>query len=310
MKTKAKKKNKKQKTIKKYNEKQMQTKRIKLHRFLLSTTTNNTLLHTTQPYLHYQPSSMFTTLELPGMRRAVAGGQKDARDPLIPPDLPKKILSRYTAKSRLGCLTCKARKKKCDETRPVCRDCLRFNKECVWVDQSMSGSEIRRLRKEVQEKAKESKLRRRRSKKAKLEEVEGASVFLLEGMEKGHEKNRGKNHESKNRENMSLKNKILENKSPENNILENNILVNVILRQSMFTVPDITPLGQEYTLWAFPTWGEETVLPWLAQNSCLCQKPVRRRSSWPIKMCRRLLSMWTAFVFFRRPSRRRRFSRF
>lgn len=190
---------------------------------------------------------MFTTLELPGMRRAVAGGQKDARDPLIPPDLPKKILSRYTAKSRLGCLTCKARKKKCDETRPVCRDCLRFNKECVWVDQSMSGSEIRRLRKEVQEKAKESKLRRRRSKKAKLEEVEGASVFLLEGMEKGHEKNRGKNHESKNLENKSLENTILENKSPENNILENNILVNVILRQNMFTVPDITPLGQEYT---------------------------------------------------------------
>ncbi|KAM9934823.1 hypothetical protein OXX80_005593 [Metschnikowia pulcherrima] len=71
-------------------------------------------------------------------------------------------VGRSNAKSKAGCLTCKYRKKKCDETKPVCRDCLRFNKECVWVDhRTMNGAEIERLKAQVREKESSRKIRKR-----------------------------------------------------------------------------------------------------------------------------------------------------
>lgn len=33
---------------------------------------------------------------------------------------------------RTGCLTCRGRKKKCDESRPVCRGCVRNHLTCLW----------------------------------------------------------------------------------------------------------------------------------------------------------------------------------
>ena len=39
-------------------------------------------------------------------------------------------------KSRLGCITCKRRKVKCDEVRPVCRACRLRNTTCEWPDES------------------------------------------------------------------------------------------------------------------------------------------------------------------------------
>ncbi|ESK84138.1 c6 zinc finger domain protein [Moniliophthora roreri MCA 2997] len=38
---------------------------------------------------------------------------------------------RFHTKSRSGCLTCKKRHIKCDETKPICRKCCRLNLECV-----------------------------------------------------------------------------------------------------------------------------------------------------------------------------------
>ncbi|ESK84141.1 c6 finger domain protein [Moniliophthora roreri MCA 2997] len=38
---------------------------------------------------------------------------------------------RFHTKSRSGCLTCRKRHIKCDETKPVCRKCYRRNLECV-----------------------------------------------------------------------------------------------------------------------------------------------------------------------------------
>lgn len=35
-------------------------------------------------------------------------------------------------RSRLGCLTCRRRKKKCDEVKPICTACLRNNLGCLW----------------------------------------------------------------------------------------------------------------------------------------------------------------------------------
>ncbi|KAF3990709.1 hypothetical protein FT663_01554 [Candidozyma haemuli var. vulneris] len=67
------------------------------------------------------------------------------------------------SKSKFGCLTCKVRKKKCEGTKPVCRDCQRFNKECVWIDyDTMKVEEIRRLRLKVKEQESCNKVRIRR----------------------------------------------------------------------------------------------------------------------------------------------------
>ncbi|ESK84140.1 c6 transcription [Moniliophthora roreri MCA 2997] len=38
---------------------------------------------------------------------------------------------RFHTKSRSGCLTCRKRRIKCDETKPVCKKCYRRNLECV-----------------------------------------------------------------------------------------------------------------------------------------------------------------------------------
>lgn len=40
------------------------------------------------------------------------------------------------ARSRSGCLSCRRRKKKCDETKPICAACLRNALSCVWPDTS------------------------------------------------------------------------------------------------------------------------------------------------------------------------------
>lgn len=48
----------------------------------------------------------------------------------IPPRAqgPKQV----TRRSRLGCLTCRQRKKRCCETRPKCTECSRLGLNCVW----------------------------------------------------------------------------------------------------------------------------------------------------------------------------------
>ncbi|KAJ5678972.1 hypothetical protein N7462_007216 [Penicillium macrosclerotiorum] len=38
------------------------------------------------------------------------------------------------ARSRLGCLSCRRRKKKCDEVKPICTACLRNALACTWPD--------------------------------------------------------------------------------------------------------------------------------------------------------------------------------
>ena len=42
-------------------------------------------------------------------------------------------------KSRLGCITCKRRKVKCDEVRPICRSCGLRNTTCEWPDDSTTA---------------------------------------------------------------------------------------------------------------------------------------------------------------------------
>ncbi|ODV79613.1 uncharacterized protein CANTADRAFT_49830 [Suhomyces tanzawaensis NRRL Y-17324] len=73
--------------------------------------------------------------------------------------------TKSSRRSRNGCLTCKVRKKKCDELRPTCSGCSRLKKECLWVDyENMSEAEIKEIREKAENDEKTQKLRRRRSK--------------------------------------------------------------------------------------------------------------------------------------------------
>ncbi|KAF6829729.1 C6 finger domain protein [Colletotrichum musicola] len=47
---------------------------------------------------------------------------------------------RRSVRSREGCLTCKRRKVKCDESRPRCSHCERLNLECKWRPQSNTSA--------------------------------------------------------------------------------------------------------------------------------------------------------------------------
>lgn len=74
------------------------------------------------------------------------------------------------SKTRTGCLTCKVRKKKCDEVQPVCHDCKRFKKRCIWADhKTMAPAEIQKLRQQVRELESTNKLRKRHSDRKKTD---------------------------------------------------------------------------------------------------------------------------------------------
>ncbi|KAB5558011.1 hypothetical protein GE09DRAFT_1221147 [Coniochaeta sp. 2T2.1] len=60
----------------------------------------------------------------------------------VPPDTPsalqKQRQRRYHQRSRNGCITCKKRHVRCDETRPLCMNCLRTGGECGYTDPFVS----------------------------------------------------------------------------------------------------------------------------------------------------------------------------
>lgn len=90
--------------------------------------------------------------------------------------------SKLSKRSKKGCITCKIRKKKCDETRPNCSDCFRLNKNCIWVDDNMSDDDIRELKDKVEMEESMSKLRKRKCKtneepKIPLEGDDGPSLY-------------------------------------------------------------------------------------------------------------------------------------
>lgn len=46
-------------------------------------------------------------------------------------------------RSKSGCLTCRARKRKCDETKPICKECARINMKCVYECKIENKSKIK-----------------------------------------------------------------------------------------------------------------------------------------------------------------------
>ncbi|CAK7203142.1 Zinc cluster transcription factor czf1 [Sporothrix eucalyptigena] len=59
---------------------------------------------------------------------------------------PPSSSSAKTRRSRRGCLTCRQRKVKCDETRDVCRNCFRLDTRCTWETPGDSEPGRRRSR--------------------------------------------------------------------------------------------------------------------------------------------------------------------
>ncbi|KAI0081253.1 hypothetical protein K474DRAFT_1656742 [Panus rudis PR-1116 ss-1] len=49
------------------------------------------------------------------------------------PDAPQRKRPKYT-RSKTGCLTCRAKKIKCDETKPKCVRCIHGQRECTWPE--------------------------------------------------------------------------------------------------------------------------------------------------------------------------------
>lgn len=69
-------------------------------------------------------------------------------------------------RSRQGCLTCKLRKKRCDEVKPICGDCRRLNRRCEYITSDMTPEQVRKLKKEMALIESESKTRHRKKKVA------------------------------------------------------------------------------------------------------------------------------------------------
>lgn len=72
------------------------------------------------------PCARCVRLSLPCMPRDAAGTTEGY--PGAVGDMPKARIRRV----QTGCLMCKRRKKKCDETKPRCGDCRRLCLECAW----------------------------------------------------------------------------------------------------------------------------------------------------------------------------------
>lgn len=53
-----------------------------------------------------------------------------------PKPAPEKQRSK---RSRKGCLTCRSRKRKCDEVKPICSECNRLGLKCVWAKSDREG---------------------------------------------------------------------------------------------------------------------------------------------------------------------------
>lgn len=70
---------------------------------------------------------------------------------LSPNKSPKQsaqLLKGSNKRSRMGCITCRQRKKRCSETRPKCGECQRLRLNCVWP---VPGTEHKNKPKELKE---------------------------------------------------------------------------------------------------------------------------------------------------------------
>ncbi|QYS98052.1 Zn(2)-C6 fungal-type domain-containing protein [Trichoderma simmonsii] len=82
--------------------------------------------NTASPATHQTLALDTSTFEPPALRSDTWTSEQDAT--------PRQRQRRYAPRSRQGCLTCRARRKRCDIQHPVCRTCTRVNAECRWPE--------------------------------------------------------------------------------------------------------------------------------------------------------------------------------
>lgn len=68
-----------------------------------------------------------------GAPQAVSGSPANGNQTLSPGRKRRKV-----TRSRLGCLTCRKRRKLCDMAKPVCQACTRLKIQCSWPSESAS----------------------------------------------------------------------------------------------------------------------------------------------------------------------------
>lgn len=71
----------------------------------------------------------------------------------------------YRKRSTNGCVTCKIRKKRCDEGKPICTACRRLNRRCAYIEDYMTKEEIKQLKEtiEVVEQVSKSRIRKKKN---------------------------------------------------------------------------------------------------------------------------------------------------
>ncbi|KAK4079158.1 transcriptional regulator family: Fungal Specific TF [Trichoderma harzianum] len=82
--------------------------------------------NTASPATHQTLALDTSTFEPPALRPDTWTLEQDAT--------PRQRQRRYAPRSRQGCLTCRARRKRCDIQHPICRTCTRVNAECRWPE--------------------------------------------------------------------------------------------------------------------------------------------------------------------------------
>lgn len=53
--------------------------------------------------------------------------------------------------SKHGCITCKIRKKRCSEDKPVCRDCRRLSFPCIYISESVDNQSLKKIKADIQQ---------------------------------------------------------------------------------------------------------------------------------------------------------------
>lgn len=84
-------------------------------------------------HTHLSATPMETSKSLPNLSKSGSSSSKKTKKNIAESTSPTTLLGRSLSKrSRMGCLTCRSRKKRCCETKPKCTECARLKLNCVW----------------------------------------------------------------------------------------------------------------------------------------------------------------------------------
>ena len=117
-----------------------------------------------------------------------------------------------------GCITCKLRKKKCDEIKPICGDCSRLGRRCEYINENMTNDEINKLTHEMSIIENNSKSRNRKRKRNEFESYDNNN-----NNNNIYNNNNNNNYNNNNNNNNNNELTIIANPS----ILQNTTLANL-----------------------------------------------------------------------------------